>query len=269
MLRTRLIESSALKEAAAEACVSLYEGMDGTLLSQQEAYAALGKERVVSAALQVQMDATAERHRQQIAVERSAALRLVEDRSRALKAHYASQLEAAQRRCRSFGQRVHQQRSAMLALQSLNAQLLNQADPLLLDTSKINWPRPPALQPPALQEPPKLTALSRMASARPGSAPTPAMAANSVVAGRIRPTPAVPLATAQVVALAASAPPTPKGSDKASPRPRSAATEALVRPSGHAKPRRNGLGCRHGDTLETVIMRRWGAVDAPPSSLHR
>ena len=45
----------------------------------------------------------------------------------------------------------------MLALKSLNAQLLNEADPLVLSTgrARINWPRSPDLQPEAVLAAPK------------------------------------------------------------------------------------------------------------------
>ena len=97
--------------AATEAALSLREG--GELLQPQELYAELIRERVLSAALQVQIDAMEERHRVQLATERSAALRLVEERTQATEARYRKELEAAQRRGRLLGQRQKEQQQVV------------------------------------------------------------------------------------------------------------------------------------------------------------
>ena len=284
-LRSHLIESSALSGAATEAALSLREG--GELLQPQELYAELIRERVLSAALQVQIDAMEERHRVQLATERSAALRLVEERTQAAEARYRKELEAAQRRGRLLGQRQKEQQHVVAALHALNAQLLNEADPLLLSTSKFNWPRTPALQPPALsQAPPPLAPRARPTSPTHPMSPT----AMRTMSPRTVPPQAIP--------PPAGVPPTPSppvtGSQRQSgapaavgwsPRPRSAVgtacaaavTNVLAPTAASAPPRpRSAIRSRHeepshnykhrtgaGDMLETVLVRRWGVMEAP------
>ena len=116
-LRTKLIESSALQDAASEAALSLIEAGGPALQGQKDVYSELIKERVVSSALQVKMDDMADRHGQQMAVERSAALKLVDERTQAIESRYTAQLEAVQKRSRALSQRVAQQRTELLALQ--------------------------------------------------------------------------------------------------------------------------------------------------------
>ena len=288
LLRSHLIESSALSGAATEAALSLREG--GELLQPQELYAELIRERVLSAALQVQIDAMEERHRVQLATERSAALRLVEERTQATEARYRKELEAAQRRGRLLGQRQKEQQQVVAALHALNAQLLNEADPLLLSTSKLNWPRTPALQPPALsQAPPPLAPRARPTSPTHPMSPTAmrTMSQRTVPPQAIPPpsgvppTPSPPVTGSQRQSGAPAAvgwSPRPRSAvgtacaatvttvlaptaASAPPRPRSAAVRSRHEEPSHAHNYKHRMGA--GDMLETVLVRRWGVMEAP------
>ena len=108
----------------------------------------LVKERLVSASLQAMIDQHEEQVRLKIAAERRACqLLLARNDPSEVESGLAAQLEAARRRNKALAAQASQQRAEIHSLKALNAQLLNEADPLLLTTgrARINWPRAPDL----------------------------------------------------------------------------------------------------------------------------
>ena len=249
VLRERLVESSALAGAAAEAALSLDESLGGGVLSPHEAYEHLVRERVVSAALQVKLDDVAEQQARQLETERRAFKALLEQRTQALEASYRGHVEQARRRCRLMASQVSQQATEISALKSLNSQLLNEADPLLLDHAKINWPRPPTLHPPSLE-------LCLGGPIGPTAATATAATGQMVPAPPPGPSPLSPASSLSPRSPRSPRSPWPQSATAASPTQRLGNTAARTQ-TGHVVVRRQTAPI--GSTLEAVIVKRLGS----------
>jgi hypothetical protein len=114
------------------------------------------QERLVSAMLQSRLDELSQQMHERLSEERRQSAEQIAQRAAALDATHLANAAATARRCKLLTAQVAQARAENLALKNLNAQLLNEADPLVIATpSKLTWPRNPSLQPPALVMAPK------------------------------------------------------------------------------------------------------------------
>ena len=120
----------------------------------------------------------------------------------------------ARARAAARAAQVRQQRAELLGLRALNAQLLNAADPLLLNPSRYTWPKvPPTGLPLAATSPPALIGACAGARAAGLGAAAPTDAAGGAAA-----------------ASAALAPASPSALTPSPPRARAAAPLAAARP---------------------------------------
>lgn len=172
-------------------------------------------ERVASTMLQTKLNELGEELVVRLASEREACQLMTQQRTRAVEASCKEQLDAAARRSRMLAAQVAQQRAELVALKALNAQLLNAADPLSLNATRIIWPRQTALQPPRL-----LTREATQPSHSSGSSST------------------SPHATAVVVKSPNKKPPTPRRpqSAAATPHPPAEGSSPTALPSPRARP---------------------------------
>ena len=130
-------------------------GVDGSAGADAAAAVSLSeqlvRERLVSATLQARLDEITERIAERFAAERRHNRGLLEQYAKALDMRQRAEADAMRKRCKMLAGQLSLRSGEVTTLKSFNAQLLNEADPLMLSTpSKLNWPRNTDLQPPAL-----------------------------------------------------------------------------------------------------------------------
>lgn len=96
---------------------------------------------------QAKLDDASEQWRVRLATEQEACRLIVHERLQAIDLSYREQLDGQRKRLRLLQTHLAAQRAEMGGLKTLNAQLLNEIDPLLLSTARgIVWPRSAPLQ---------------------------------------------------------------------------------------------------------------------------
>ena len=107
----------------------------------------LVKERIVSAALQSKLDELGEQYSDRMSADRAAYRQQLASRAAQLDATLRVEAEGAKRRCQLLTAQMARHKAEASTLRALNAQLLNAADPLVLASARIDWPKDPELHP--------------------------------------------------------------------------------------------------------------------------